>query len=199
MFWDKVAGIYDLFGNLYNGKVDREMCRIVTENINADDRVLECACGTGMISICIAEKCAELTATDYSDGMLKQTRKKCRRYSNVNVEKADILALAYTDESFDAVVAANVIHLLDEPLQAVNELKRVCMKGGRIIIPTYMDPEDSRKTNGFTAVVGKAGADFKSYFTFSNYPLFFKNAGFEKIEVYKIYGRVPCAVAVLFN
>ena len=33
MFWDRIAGVYDLFGNMYNGKVNREMCRMVSEEI----------------------------------------------------------------------------------------------------------------------------------------------------------------------
>ena len=40
MFWDKVASVYDLFADIYNGKVNRVMCRIVSEQIDSDDRVL---------------------------------------------------------------------------------------------------------------------------------------------------------------
>ena len=39
----------------------------------------------------------------------------CPIINNVKVEKGDILQLDYPDESFDKVVAANVIHLLDTP------------------------------------------------------------------------------------
>ena len=56
-----------------------------------------------------------------------------------SLPSADILHLDYPDESFDKVIAANVIHLLDEPLKALSELDRVCRKGGSIIIPTYMN------------------------------------------------------------
>ncbi|MBP3900238.1 MAG: hypothetical protein J6D53_02085 [Blautia sp.] len=68
MFWDRVSGIYDLFGKIYNGKVNREMCTAVVKEIKTDDRVLECACGTGLITAAVAGKCRELVATDYSDG-----------------------------------------------------------------------------------------------------------------------------------
>lgn len=43
--------------------------------ININDKVLECACGTGAISIYIAKKAKRLVATDYSVGMLRQARK----------------------------------------------------------------------------------------------------------------------------
>ena len=57
IYWDFVANYYYLFENLYNGGVNRRLCRFATENINSSDKVLECACGTGMISVHIASKC----------------------------------------------------------------------------------------------------------------------------------------------
>ena len=39
MFWDRVSGFYDLFGKIYNGKVNRGMCRIIEKEIGAIDRV----------------------------------------------------------------------------------------------------------------------------------------------------------------
>ena len=47
----------------------------VAEEIEQGDMVLECACGTGAISRYIALKCRKLIATDFSVGMLRQTRK----------------------------------------------------------------------------------------------------------------------------
>ena len=46
----------------------------VYETKMRNDRVLECACGTGLITVAVAGKCGKLVATDYSEGMLKQTR-----------------------------------------------------------------------------------------------------------------------------
>ena len=194
MFWDRVSGIYDLFGILYNGKVNREMCKVVENEISTDDRVLECACGTGLITAAVAGKCAELVATDYSEGMLKQTRKRCGSCPNVEIRTADILNLPFPDESFDAVIAANVIHLLDDPYKALSELDRVCRPGGKLIIPTYVNKD---KAKGFDRTIDKAGADFKQDFTYDSYRAFFNEAGYTKIRARLIDGRVPCAVAVI--
>ena len=76
MFWDKVASVYDLYSNFYNGKVNRALCQVVAKQVSGNDEVLECACGTGMISIHIAKRCRRLVATDYSDGMLKKAARK---------------------------------------------------------------------------------------------------------------------------
>lgn len=197
MFWDRISGVYDLFGNVYNGRVNRMLCRLIAKSINKSEVVLECACGTGMISAAIAPVCKSLTATDFSVGMLKQAKKKCRTFSNITFQKADITSLDYENESFDAVVAANVIHLLDHPYQALAELDRVCKKGGRLIIPTYVNREKTGKTGGVVKAIGKAGADFKQQFTFTNYRAFFEKAGYRNIDTKLINGRVPCAVAII--
>jgi len=197
MFWDKVAGVYDIFANVINRKVHKELKTVVADLISPSDEVLECACGTGMLSAVIAPHCKTLIATDFSRKMLEKTKKKCAVYPNVEVREANILSLDYPDGCFDKVVAANVIHLLDEPEKALSELARVCKPSGTLIIPTYMNKDGKGKTSTFAKTVGKAGADFKRQFTESSYKDFFTENGFKDVTVVPIHGRIPCAVAVI--
>ena len=197
MFWDRVAGVYDLFTNVYNRKVHTILKQVVTEEIRMTDEVLECACGTGLLTEVIAPECSSIIASDFSANMLNKTRRKCAAFQNVTYLQADILNLAFPDESFDVVVAANVIHLLDEPYKALTELRRVCKCGGKLIIPTYMNKGKNGDASSFSKAVGTAGADFKSQFTFTSYRQFFEDAGFADGTYTMIEGRVPCAVAVI--
>ena len=156
MFWDQVAGVYDIFVNVINRKTHKILKEIMSDLIEPDDVVLECACGTGLLSAVIAKKCRRLTATDFSGKMLMKAEKNCADFQNITFAKADITALAFPDCSFDKVVAGNVIHLLDNPLTALGELNRVCKDGGMLIIPTYMNKDSKGKTSGFATTVGKA-------------------------------------------
>jgi ubiquinone/menaquinone biosynthesis C-methylase UbiE len=196
MFWDKISPLYDLFENVYNRKVYNGTGEKVAELIESDDKVLECACGTGAISIYIATKCKSLIATDFSDGMLKQASKKCRKYQNVTFQKADITKMDFADMSFDKVVAGNVIHLLPEPEKALNELERVVKSGGKIIIPTYINMS---KGTGKAAVkfIALLGANFKRQFTLDSYKQFFADKGYSSVEYHVVDGRMPCAIAVI--
>ena len=196
MFWDNVAGVYDVFVNVINRKTHQKLRRIVSSLIEPDDTVLECACGTGLLSAVIAPKCRQLTATDFSEKMLKKAEKNCRSFRNITYAQADITALSFADGSFDKVVAGNVIHLLDNPVTALRELNRVCKDGGMLIIPTYMNKDDKGKTSGFAGAVGKAGADFKRQFTVESYRQFFLDAGYPDVKVFLADGRIPCAAAV---
>lgn len=55
MFWDNVAGVYDVFVNVINRKTHTALRKIVAGMIESEDTVLECACGTGLLSIVIAK------------------------------------------------------------------------------------------------------------------------------------------------
>ena len=197
MFWDSVAWVYDVFANVINRRANRALCAAVAAQISHTDDVLECACGTGLLTGGIAARCKSLIATDFSVPMLQRARRKYGKCSNVTFEQANILQLPYPDARFDVVVAANVIHLLDEPLKALRELDRVCKPCGRLIIPTYMNQTDAGKANRVSDAIGRAGADFKRAFTLGSYRKFFADAGYTNARYTLCSGRIPCAVAVL--
>lgn len=197
MFWDKVAKFYDLFEKVYNGRVYKKLGVVAARSVEKTDTVLECACGTGMITRAVAEKCGALTATDFSEEMLKRARKKCKKLSNVEFKTADILKLPFEDGEFDKVIAGNVIHLVDDAVGAVRELERVCKTGGKLIILTYVNMIKNGKTGFFVSKIDKAGASMKRHFTYDSYKKFFNGAGYGAVEFSLIDGKMPCAVAVI--
>ena len=198
LFWDRVAPLYDLAVNALNRRVYDGTGAAVARLIRAGDTVLECACGTGAISAAIAPACARVVATDYSEGMLKQARKKLAKYSNVTVEQADITDLRYANDSFDAVVAGNVIHLLPEPGDALKELKRVVRPGGTIIVPTYVIPKKWAHTM-FLSVISRFGVHFQEHFDPVSYRAFFERMGCTGVTYRVVRGRIPCVIASFTN
>lgn len=197
MFWDKAARFYDIFENWYNGDVNRRLVSEVSELIDHDDRVLECACGTGMISKGIAGKCRELIATDYSVGMLRQAARNCGDFDNVTIARSDIMKIRCKDGAFDKVVAGNVIHLLDDPGAALNELLRACKDGGQVIIPTYVNNENAGEPGLFIKIIETFGANFKKQFDFNSYKEFFEKYGITNVEYRLVSGKMPCAIAII--
>ena len=198
MFWDRVAPLYDFFENTFNRAVYDGTGEAVARMIRPDDRVLECACGTGAISVAIAPVCARLVATDYSEGMLSQARKKLATHSNVTVEQADITALSYATDSFDVAVAGNVIHLLPDPAQALRELARVVKPGGTIIVPTYVIPKKRAHTM-FLSVISRFGVHFQEHFDPVSYRAFFERMGCTGVTYRVVRGRIPCVIASFTN
>lgn len=198
MIWDILSPLYDMFESVYNGKCFNGIAEEIKNHVSNDDVVLECACGTGLLTLPMAEICKQLIATDYSDGMLKQTKKKVGKYSNTTIQKASILDIPFEDNKFDVVVAANVIHLLDEPNKALAEMKRVCKDKGKLIIPTYINKE-SKNSMVAAKLLSLIGVHFNRQFSLESYKEFFINQGIEVTEYRIIEGRMPCAFAIITN
>ncbi len=196
MIWDKFAGIYDISETLYNKEVYTNLGKRVAQEIDEGDLVLECACGTGAISKYIAPKCRLLVATDLSRGMMVEAQKNCDNLTNIKFRYADIMHINCRDERFDKAVAGNVIHLLDEPYKAINELLRVCKTGGKVIIPTYINKENASQELVADAL-RLAGVDFRHEFTFESYKEFFREGGYENVRFDVIRGRMDCALAII--
>lgn len=106
-------------------------------------------------------------------------------------------ALRFRDNSFDKVVAGNVIHLLDDPQAAVRELVRVCRPGGKVIIPTYINMIKNGSTGLVVKMINAMGANFKRQFDLDSYKQFFADAGYTDVKFSVVDGKMPCAVAVI--
>ena len=196
MFWNRISGIYDFVENTFNGKVNRDIAQYVANLMDSDDVVLECGCGTGMFSVKIAPRCKCITATDFAEKMLRQAKKKCQALTNAEFIIADITKLEFADESFDKVVAGNVIHLVDDPKKAMGELLRVCITGGKVIIPTYI-MKSNKSSSAAASFFNLLGANFKNEFNFETYQNFFKSMGYEVSQYYIAEGRMPCCAAII--
>ena len=194
MFWDRIAGIYDLY-QIINRKANDRTAAICAEYIMSEDNVLECACGTGIMTRAIAPKCRMMTATDFSKKMILKTRRKLKRFNNVSFQQADITNLEFKDSSFDKAVAANVIHLLDEPKKALDELFRVVRPGGVILIPTYVS-QQADSSAVITKIFNMMGANFKREFSSTTYKQFFEEMCIE--ADYRLApGVISCCVAII--
>lgn len=197
MFWNVFAGAYDFFETLFNGKVYKEFSDKTAAMVNSSDEVLECACGTGVITAKAAARCKRIVATDFAPKMLNEARKKCSRFDNVTFEEGNIMDLKYEDESFDKVIAGNVIHLVDDPDKAFSEMLRVLKQGGQIILPTFLTADNKLRGSVIVGLFNKMGASFKVEFSLESYTEFLKEHGFADAKITLVKGFMPNAIAVI--
>lgn len=136
-FWERTAGRYDLSMTLFGGPLE-VMLPLVVEEVDGLERVLELAAGTGLVSAAIAPVVGELVATDYAEAMVAKLDDRVRALGldNVRTRALDLYALD-EEEQFDAIVAANVLHLLPDLDGALDAMTRALKPGGRLIVPTY--------------------------------------------------------------
>ena len=137
IFWERTAGRYDLSMLLFGGPLEA-MLPLVVEEVDGLERVLELAAGTGLVSAAIAPVVGELVATDYAVAMVDKLEDRVRSagLDNVRTRTLDVYALD-GDGNFDAIVAANVLHLLPDHDSALDAMLGALRPGGRLVLPTY--------------------------------------------------------------
>lgn len=193
-FWDKIAGLYDLAESV-NPKSYRDMLAGVRTVVPTGAKVLDCAAGTGELSIAAAEKAERVLCTDMSLPMLERARKKSakRGIENISFAERDIFSLPDESGTYDVTMAGNVLHLLEEPEKAVRELCRVTRNGGRVIVPTFMAKSSSPLIKIYTLLGYRA---FSSY-TMESYEKMLAGCGCGRVKVTEINGLIPVAFGVI--
>jgi ubiquinone/menaquinone biosynthesis C-methylase UbiE len=67
--------------------------------------------------------------------MIKRARKRCKNFSNVKLQVADLNRnLEFPDSSFDKVICSNTLYALENPHRVIFEFYRVLKQGGAVII-----------------------------------------------------------------
>lgn len=141
-YWERNAHRYDVSATML-GKPLPRMLELVGGAVAGAGRVLEVAAGTGLVTGAIARSATEVVATDYAAAMVGVLERRVRAegLANVRCEQSDLYDLAFDDSSFDAVVAANVLHLVPDVPRALGAMRRVLKPGGRLVVPTFLHDE----------------------------------------------------------
>ncbi|MBI3897634.1 MAG: class I SAM-dependent methyltransferase [Gammaproteobacteria bacterium] len=102
-------------------------------DIGAGERVLDVAAGNGNATLAAARRFAEVTSTDYVEALLaKGAARASAEGLNVTFKVADVEALPFADESFDAVLSTFGAMFTPDHRKPASEMLRVVRSGGRI-------------------------------------------------------------------
>ncbi len=161
-FWNKVAKFYSpaMKSSESGYKV---LVNEVLPYLTKDMKVLEIGCGTGQLTFLLADKVDKLIATDFSENMISICKKN-NECKNVKFKVEDAHDLTFSDDKFDAVVIANVMHIVPNSDKVLSEIKRVLKKDGILFAPIFTT--DTSKFNFRIWFLEKIG--FKVYKKFSD-------------------------------
>lgn len=121
-----------LFSRLYGLPWYRDMLLQWVAPIHKPDaKVLEVGCAGGDFSRSLAELNMKVWAVDRSSQMLVRAQKTP---SPVQFKQADAMRLPFPDQRFDIVLAASLLNVVDSPIAALTEMRRVCREGGTVSV-----------------------------------------------------------------
>jgi demethylmenaquinone methyltransferase / 2-methoxy-6-polyprenyl-1,4-benzoquinol methylase len=130
--FDRIAPVYDAMNRTMTVGLDRRWRRITAETVvRPGDSVLDACCGTGDLAIACARAGGRVTGLDFSPAMLARARRKAPELEWV---EADVLALPFADESFDATTVGFGVRNVEDLERALSELRRVLRPGGRVAV-----------------------------------------------------------------
>ncbi len=114
-------------------------------------RLLDIATGAGHTAFAFASQVAKVTATDITDQMLAEAKKRAaeRRLGNVKTARAKAEDLPFPDMSFDLVTCRLAAHHFDQPRAFVAEAFRVLMPGGTLAIVDNISPDKQELANAY--------------------------------------------------
>nr|WP_233553851.1 class I SAM-dependent methyltransferase [Halococcus sp. IIIV-5B] len=98
-------------------------------------KILDAGCGTGVISLLLAQLGHEVTGIDLSSEMLDRAREKAKRQSEpIDFYKGNVEDLSFADDTYDGVTARHLIWTLPNPEKALREWSRVVRPDGHLVL-----------------------------------------------------------------
>lgn len=153
--------------------------------LKSTDTAIELGCGTGTTALKLASSVARLVATDISAEMIAIAREKAASENCANVEfvVATPDAAPYPDASFDAAMAFNLLHLIEDRAAALRGVHRLLKPGGLFISKTPALKEMGFPIRIFVAVMQVFGqAPYVGFLSSEDVERDIVSAGFEIVE-----------------
>lgn len=133
-FWDKQSQRPDKIDKRFE-KANAGIVKKTQQCLTKDGTVLDFACGRGRITAAVAPLVKKVYAIDTSSGMLSAARKKITD-KNVQFLHTDIFDSRLKKGSFDAVLAFNILHLVENGEGVVQRIHELLKPGGFFISTT---------------------------------------------------------------
>jgi SAM-dependent methyltransferase len=136
--WQQAAPAYSAtFARATGGFID---ALLDAARVETGLRVLDLACGPGLVTGAARVRGAIATGLDFSAAMIALAR---AAHPEIRFHEGDAEALPFADGSFDAVVANFGIHHMPDPVCALSEARRVLRPGGRMVFTSWAAPAEN--------------------------------------------------------
>ena len=136
-FWDRIAQRYAR-ANLRDEAAYERKLALTQAYLAPDAEVLEVGCGTGTTALRHAPFAGHILATDISPAMLEIARQRAEEagVTNVTFRQSALEDLDLASAGLDAILALNLLHLVEDRDAAIRQLARALKPGGVLVSST---------------------------------------------------------------
>jgi ubiquinone/menaquinone biosynthesis C-methylase UbiE len=154
-FWDRASKNYDKGDKIDNTYL--KMLEIMKKYLHDTDTLMDFGCATGSISIDLSGSVRKVIGIDISSEMIKLAKEKAveHKADNVYFTKSTIFDERHKRVSFDAIMAFNILHLLDDPDKAIKRINDLMKDGGVFISNTACLADKGRLVSGMMTLLTK--------------------------------------------
>ena len=138
--WDRASGYYETYWQKQLYPAQQKLLQLA--NIKGGEKIIDIACGTGLVSFPAAEQAGKegfVMANDISDKMVETGTAiaKERNLSNISFQRMDAEELPVEDNSYDIALCALGLMYFPDPLKAIKEMHRLLKPGGRAVVAVW--------------------------------------------------------------
>ena len=113
---------------------------------------------------------------------------------SLSFEVADAINLPYADGSFDVVIIANALHVMENPEQALSEINRVLRSNGILIEPNFVGHKAGIVSKIWSGILKLTGIRFDHQWTSQEYLQRLENHGW-KVTFSKL---LPSRISLMY-
>ena len=115
--------------------------KFISEYIKPDSSILEIGCGYGRLLKILSKKSKQLVGIDFSKRMVELSKQNLKEEQNVSIQLMEADKLTFKNDFFDYVVCLDNSfgNMPKIELDVLKEMKRVCKKGGEIILSVFSE------------------------------------------------------------
>jgi 2-polyprenyl-3-methyl-5-hydroxy-6-metoxy-1,4-benzoquinol methylase len=136
-FWDSSAGNYDKTEERFE-TIHRKSRENARRHLKGSDIVFDYGCGTGTTACELSNEVKQVQAIDISSKMIELAKGKAEaaNIQNVTFAQGDIFDDGYEGESFDAILAFNMLHTVLNPQNVMQRIHELLKPEGLVITVT---------------------------------------------------------------